>query len=171
MKIWVLGHKGLPDGKMRSLMELPSYLINKYQWGTEYSHVSIVDPRPNNTGKIMIWEAWWDGVRYCEYDFDRVADAFYIDVPDSKVRLLVAWLDQQVGKPYDYFGLLGFLWRSNKYQNPNKWFCSELVATAFKVSHCKLYNWNIIKPHQITPALMLAALNGPLVVQEIVVQS
>ena len=171
MRLYILGHKGLPDGKLRSILELPSYLINKYQWGVEYSHISIVDPRSNNVNKIMIWEAWWDGVRYCEYTEDRPADAFYMEVPADTINLFVTWLDQQVGKAYDYLGLLGFLWRSNKYQNPNKWFCSELAATAFKVAGYHLYNWNVMQPHQVTPALMVAALTGPVTIQEIKAQS
>jgi uncharacterized protein YycO len=39
----------------------------------------------------------------------------------------VAWLLEQVGKPYDFSGIGGFLTRRD-WQKPERWFCSELAA-------------------------------------------
>ena len=39
-------------------------------------------------------------------------------------------LKSQVGKPYDWFGILGFLFHRD-WQNEDRWFCSELIAWAF----------------------------------------
>lgn len=53
---------------------------------------------------------------------------------DSKsAQVAKDFLESQVGKPYDWFGALGFPFRAS-WQNENKWYCSELVAAAYKVA-------------------------------------
>lgn len=41
------------------------------------------------------------------------------------------FLTQQVGKPYDYWGVLSFLPRWRPKHAQAKWFCSELIQAAF----------------------------------------
>lgn len=41
---------------------------------------------------------------------------------------MLDWGVQQVGKPYDISGLLGFFQPNRKWQKDDKWFCSELLA-------------------------------------------
>lgn len=40
------------------------------------------------------------------------------------------WLNSQIGKDYDYGGLIGFLDAHRDWEEPSKWFCSELIAEA-----------------------------------------
>lgn len=40
-----------------------------------------------------------------------------------------SWLRNQIGKEYDYSGLIGFAIQRD-WQEPSKWFCSELIAEA-----------------------------------------
>jgi hypothetical protein len=50
--------------------------------------------------------------------------------PDEEIQLR-AWLDLQVGKRYDWMGLLGFLPVFRLFgirNNPNSWFCSEITS-------------------------------------------
>ena len=39
-------------------------------------------------------------------------------------------LISQIGKKYDYIGLIGTLIKIRIFESSNKWFCSELIATA-----------------------------------------
>jgi len=43
------------------------------------------------------------------------------------------YLEQQVGRPYDWFALVAMPFRA-RWQRPHKWFCSELVTKALAVS-------------------------------------
>jgi hypothetical protein len=53
----------------------------------------------------------------------------------------------QVGKPYDFGGLYGFLARKN-WAKAEKWFCSELVSAAFACSGAPLLR---LEPHKTSP--------------------
>ncbi|WP_028449692.1 hypothetical protein [Chitinibacter tainanensis] len=44
--------------------------------------------------------------------------------PERATDFLIA----QIGKKYDWTGLIGWLFKGRNWQEPNKWFCSELVA-------------------------------------------
>jgi uncharacterized protein YycO len=41
------------------------------------------------------------------------------------------FLVKQVGRKYDYLGVLGFVFRAPSLHRRKKWFCSELVAEAY----------------------------------------
>ena len=45
---------------------------------------------------------------------------------DKQHEAYWALLLEEVGKPYDYRGVLGFITRRDKAARPGKWFCSEL---------------------------------------------
>ena len=53
----------------------------------------------------------------------------YIKIPCSDPHAALAWALMQVGRPYDYRGVLGFPLRGD-WQADDSWFCSELVAAA-----------------------------------------
>lgn len=163
-RIWILGFRGFPNSKIRLIMEFPAYIIKAYQWGVAYSHVAIVDGRCK---EFKIWESAIHGVVHVSPDLTRAIDGFYIDVLEDTATKMYNWLDSQVGKSYDFLGLLGFLWRTNKYQNSDKWFCSELIAAAFKEGGVRIFNWNILQPHQVTPATLLTGLTGPFSIEEV----
>ena len=52
-----------------------------------------------------------------------------IDI-DADVQAADAWFTDNLGKPYDYLGLLGFLIRPVTDGDRSKFFCSEAVALA-----------------------------------------
>lgn len=50
------------------------------------------------------------------------------DVVDIAAPVDVGWLNQQLGKKYDWLGIFGFLlWNT---EDPSRWYCSELCAAA-----------------------------------------
>ncbi len=48
-----------------------------------------------------------------------------IDIPDEKAAKLFA--ESQMGKSYDWTGILGIMFQNRKWEDNDKWFCSELV--------------------------------------------
>jgi uncharacterized protein YycO len=50
------------------------------------------------------------------------------EVELEKVKEVVAWTNSQVGKAYDWAGILGFVNPWRKGGDPDRWFCSEICA-------------------------------------------
>jgi uncharacterized protein YycO len=121
---------------------LLSKAIKAFNWG-EYSHVAALN---TVTGEII--EAWHPGgVRKVTLKNHRHTPGTVVDVyrvPGSldAERFWTA-LEGEVGKKYDFKGILGFLARS-KTQSDRAWFCSELVfavaaQTGTLLLHCPAY--------------------------------
>jgi hypothetical protein len=95
------------------------------RWWTKspYSHCEIV------TNQVAIGADAWRG-RVIARDvntFNRANwDIVSVSVADND------WLLQQVGKRYDYLGILGFLLL--KIEKPAWWYCSELAAAYLGIS-------------------------------------
>lgn len=53
--------------------------------------------------------------------------SYEVELPNEENA--IRWLVLQVGKPYDWRGVFG-LALSRRWQKPNRWYCSELVAAA-----------------------------------------
>lgn len=100
-----------------------------------FNHVSIRIGR-------YVYEAHIDnGVTktlYSKWKGIGVVESVLVEVEDTKT--VEKWLNKQVGKKYDIFGVLSFLWiwaRPAK----GKWFCSELaMVTLAKALEIDIYN-------------------------------
>jgi uncharacterized protein YycO len=106
---------------------LGSMLLRTYM-GSRWSHAAI-----------------WDEERGTVYDSTmlqggvKVHDelAFFAHYPVCRdISMVVnnpgdarAWLDAQVGKPYDWSALAGIFFRTSKWEDDDRWFCSELAET------------------------------------------
>jgi uncharacterized protein YycO len=114
-----------------------SRMIRWITW-SEYSHVDFVMPN----GQLLGARA--DGVRIRRpegrYHFIRAE----IDAPDSVLDSALS----QVGKPYDFTAIIGFLFRRN-WQRQDAWYCAELVSWAFCESGVTLLTCS--DHHRITP--------------------
>ncbi|MDE1905014.1 MAG: hypothetical protein KGH75_01005 [Rhodospirillales bacterium] len=102
-------------------------------------------------GAIVRWWTWsWAGHVGIDLGDGRVIDAtpgpgvavravaagrgdrmFGVRCSERTAARVVAWARAQVGKPYDWGGVLAFLARRD-WHDPRAWFCSELVAAAFE---------------------------------------
>lgn len=58
------------------------------------------------------------------------------------------FLKRQLGKPYDFLGILGFILR-RRCQEESRWFCSELVFSAVLAGGLRLLN--TLDPWQVSP--------------------
>ena len=63
---------------------------------------------------INLYEGWWDLLE------------FEVDI--ETVKQVVAWANSQVGKSYDWAGIMGFVNPWRKGGDPGRWFCSEICA-------------------------------------------
>lgn len=63
---------------------------------------------------IQVEGGWWDCLEF--------------EVDDEIVKQVVAWANSQVGKPYDWAGIMGFVNPWRKGGDPGRWFCSEICA-------------------------------------------
>lgn len=118
-----------------------SWMARIIQWGTnsEYSHVSvIVSPEMS-----LFIEATNGIVRASDIRKLRVKYDVYRIKDKHKYNLdkVISFLVDKLGENYDFSGViyLGFLklfnlkGKANKFQKDKDFFCSELVAMAFRV--------------------------------------
>jgi uncharacterized protein YycO len=104
-------------------------LVRWQTWG-KYSHVAvqigdwIYEAVPPRVRKVEASKYNWKGV-------DIFTTYLQGKSNQSFEQLLEEALTKELGKRYDYCGVLRFLPRQSA-QNPNRWFCSELVFSVFK---------------------------------------
>lgn len=123
--------------------------------------------------RFAMWSKWshsavYDEERCCVYDSTFLnggvkkwrADEFFannpisilrpIDVPPERIAEARNWLEAQLGKPYDWTALLGFISR-REWQQDDAWFCSELsetFRTLFGIPRFRYGAWLITPRHQ-----------------------
>ena len=104
--------------------------IIKFKTRGVYSHTAIM----LDDNKIV--EAWQGSneVRIIESLSDghkpgTEVDIYYLDATQSQQVLFVEFVMEQLGKKYDYLGILGFVFNRN-FHGQDSWFCSELFMAA-----------------------------------------
>ena len=121
---------------------LASWVIQRFTW-SEFAHVDIVLP----DGRLLGADS--DGgvaIRDPE-QFYKVA-RFQVDAPELVLDLAA----EQLGKPYDWGAIAGIVTRRD-WQQPDRWFCSELIAWAFESAGHPLLRSH--GHHRITPRDLL----------------
>lgn len=104
-----------------------SLLIRGVTWSA-FSHVEIV------IGAHVIGANIPGGVILTPIK-ERLAMSSYaalVDMPCLDANRVHQMATSQLGKGYDYLGLLGILAHSDGLQAPDRFFCSEFVAWAFR---------------------------------------
>ncbi len=82
----------------------------------------------------------------------RLAHASRAAIVEFPVRNPQAVLDAalgQIGRPYDWLGCAGIALRNRDWQEPDSWFCSELVAYAFGQAGEPLFREDMVS--RVTP--------------------
>jgi uncharacterized protein YycO len=109
---------------------LDSQLIEWYGGGPRYSHVDTVMPDGTLLGSRLP-----DGVRVRDAAYTGTQETLKISIPcsDAITASYYAFLNSQLGKPYDCEGILAFV-LGRDWSDPESWFCSELVAAGLQQS-------------------------------------
>lgn len=112
----------------------------KIQTRSSYSHTAL------QTADGSVYEAWDSGVMKSP-DYRTLHKAgtevhvYKIEVTDEQRSKIMSFLESKLGEKYDYRNVIRFFTRNKPSEN-NKWFCSELVLTAFKEAGKPLLNIN-----------------------------
>lgn len=111
---------------------LGSALLRLAMW-SRWSHAAIHDTREG-----WVYDArFWRGVRRAPYEAwlaDYAPSRLErrdLEVPEHALPRARMWLMDQVGRPYDWTAIVGFVFRQRRWQSERAWFCSEL-AEAFR---------------------------------------
>lgn len=120
-----------------------SWAIRACSW-SQWSHVAIVD------GDDVVEAVALSGVVVTPLAERQAADPTWqlVDMPCSNAAAVIAAARSQLGKPYDYGGVIG-VGLHRDWQDTGKWFCSELVAWAFEQAGCPLFRADAV--HRVTP--------------------
>lgn len=112
---------------------LVSSLI-RWQTFSRWSHCALVYPN----GEWII-EAWpGKGVQKKKItDWNKVELFFIKGITEEQWKIAFNWAESQLGKGYDYWGVLHFIPRIHLPDN-KKFFCSEFVFDALKVAGINL---------------------------------
>lgn len=126
-----------------------SVLLRTALW-SPWSHCAIVD------GDEAIEAAAFGGVRARPLSdmLAHATKAAMIVLPGEPEKVIAA-ARSQIGKPYDWAGVLGFGFR-RRWQDDDAWFCSELVAWAFAEAGTPLFRehaWRITPRDLYIPLL------------------
>jgi len=79
--------------------------------------------------------------------YERV-ERYEVDAPDTVLDYAIS----QLGKPYDWRGVLNIVIRNEDWFDDQRWFCSELIAAAFEHAESPLVRG---VASRITPAILL----------------
>lgn len=109
---------------MRSNM-IGSKFIRFMTW-SDFSHVGMIMP-----DGMVIEARYPEGVvmRPMSEALKHASEHEIISIPVKNVRATLDFMRCQLGKKYDTSGLFSFVTKRD-WQSPDKWFCSELVASA-----------------------------------------
>ena len=102
-----------------------SWAIRKFTW-SDWSHVDFVLANGKFLGARLD-----GGVLVREHDYLVPSKFRYTYVEVENARKVMGWACSQIGKPYDWKAIAGFLPRED-WHDPGHWFCSELAAAAFE---------------------------------------
>ena len=123
------------------------------RWFTrsEYSHAAWVEV----SGKT--WESWEPGgVRTVPsplvgHDPRTPIDFFFVQGMDEiSAQLVTDFFRRQLGKPYDFWGIIGFLSRRSRRACDPRWFCSEILIEALRAGGLHILS-NRLDSYKVTP--------------------
>jgi uncharacterized protein YycO len=103
-----------------------SWLLRSLMWG-RWSHSALWDRDRHVVVDTTLWQG---GVRvhdeadfFDHYPTHEVRD---LGIPPENYAAARAWIEAQVGKPYDWTALVSFVVHRN-WQDDDSWFCSEFL--------------------------------------------
>lgn len=77
-----------------------------------------------------------------------------VTIPCPDPWAVIRAAQSQIGKPYDWLGLVGWGFRARHWESTGRWFCSELIAWAFAQAGYALVRidaWRVSPPMLYLP--------------------
>jgi hypothetical protein len=136
--------------------------IKRFEYGFWADHAEAVLP----DGKTIIGAYLGTGVAKRPRDFDKgdFDEDLYveIDVTDEQQDAFYAFLEQQVGKPYDTKAVIG-IGLARNWRDDGQWFCSELQCAA--LTACGVFPTHLADQlNHVTPRDLLLIVSGRVLV-------
>lgn len=100
------------------------------------SHVDIELPNGKCIGALPHGGVQIRSNDYDKDEADRI-ERYCIETSLVDEQKIYDFAKSQIGKPYDFSAILGFVVREN-WESPNKWFCSEFVESTLRQVDCGL---------------------------------
>lgn len=119
--------------------------------GSKYSHCELV----LSDGTWISADPKAGRVRYTWQDISNDWDRVEIKVTERQELIIRAWLDAQIGKKYDWCGILLSQVFTLGTDNPVRYFCSELCVEALQ----RIGKLSGVVSHRVDPG-MLARMYG-----------
>jgi len=131
------------------------------QYGFWSTHCEAVLPDGRYLGAIS------DGVkaRAPEYDDGHFSQEMFLEVKATadQEEIFYAFVESQIGKPYDTWAILSYFYPSRDWQSFDAWYCSELLGTG--LSECGILPKEMaVKFSRVTPRdllLLISTRAGP----------
>lgn len=124
----------------------------RFMTWSDYSHAAWVDPETRTLFESTISHGVQSTPNYDVGHTDGTPVELYsIHYTAEQIQKVRKFLYNQIGKKYDLPGLLGFLSRKNM-DNPDAWFCSEIVFAAHLEAGMPLLSR--IPAYKVTPAML-----------------
>jgi len=152
IKVYIGASKGI---------SFTSRIIKWYQWGEPHTHIFYIVGNPIVKNPLVIESfekpLFKGGVRKGRF-FDLHTegteyDVYSVLVTYEQKEKIEEFLEDKIGHKYDYLGILGFEFRSKNMQSKKRYFCSELVFSAFQHAGINLLANTF--PSQVSPALFI----------------
>lgn len=127
MKVAFYKAKGTLFDALIKIWTCPITELFTGKWKHSYSHCEVIF----SDGIWFSSSPRDGGVRY-KYIVEApdTWDILTLDVPLQAELMVRDWCTKQVGKKYDWVGvLLGQLLHMGYIQDPHRWYCSEIVST------------------------------------------
>jgi len=109
-------------------ISLLSAYIQLFTWSSRSHTAAFFPPVDGQYHKVI--EAWRKGVA-CSHWVENhrpgtIIDIYRVPCTPEQSMTFYTGLEQEIGKGYDFLGVLAFRLRMNL-QRPKRWFCSELI--------------------------------------------
>lgn len=120
-----------------------SWTSRVIQWrtGGPYSHVALLPSMDYAAWRRYyplcaptVVEAWCGRVQHGDVCLAHTpgtpVEVWCMPATPAQITAVDVFCLQEIGKKYDYMALLGFVTSTMRVDQPDRWFCSELVAAA-----------------------------------------
>lgn len=127
-----------------------------FRGGSTVSHIMEINDNTGETLEALQFRGVIHGKSYHQFHSLGTRIDIYqpIGITPEQEQMVWEFMLTQVGKGYDWMGIWGILRRRMR-ENPDKWFCSELVFYAYAKAKYDLLN-NIFAC-QVTPATLITS--------------
>ena len=128
--------------------------IIRFMTKSPFSHVDIV------LDNGLLGARLNGGVKIRNFDYMKFSKVvkYKVDIPDDASKVAIQAAISQIGKPYDWRAVFSWLFFMREWDDPNKWFCSELIAWAIHQAHYSITNWShskMVSPQDLLYSTML----------------